>query len=296
MKTNKIGFIGLGNMGAPMAQNLLKAGYHLQVYNRTLSKADELGEGQITKCKTPADAAYGVDIIITMLSEDEVLKETVLGEEGILKTLPKGALHISMSTISPETAKLLSARHDAAGSSYLATPVFGRPEAAAAKKLWICVSGSQKAKAIAKPILENLGQGIIDFGDSPGGANVVKIAGNFMIMASLEMMAEAYTLAEKNGLDRLQVAEFFGSTLFNAPIFQNYGKLIANKQYHPVGFKSKLGYKDARLAFSLSQQSETPMPLVNIVHNRLLTAVAKGHGDADWAEGIAGGVSEDAGV
>jgi 3-hydroxyisobutyrate dehydrogenase-like beta-hydroxyacid dehydrogenase len=296
MKTIKTGFIGLGNMGAPMAKNLLDAGYHLQVYNRTMSKINELGEGQVTKCKTPAEAADGVDMIITMLSEDEVLKETVLGEDGILKTLSKGALHISMSTISPETAKLLSAKHQDAGSSYLAAPVFGRPEAAAAKKLWICVSGSERSKATAKPVLETLGQGIIDFGDSPGGANVVKIAGNFMIMASLEMMAEAYTLAEKNGLDRLQVAEFFGSTLFNAPIFQNYGKLIANKQYQPVGFKSTLGYKDARLAFSLSQQSETPMPMVNIVHNRLLTTVAKGHGDADWAEGIAGGVSEDAGV
>jgi 3-hydroxyisobutyrate dehydrogenase-like beta-hydroxyacid dehydrogenase len=292
---NKIGFIGLGYMGSPMAKNLLAAGYHLQVYNRTLSKAGEVGEG-ITKCKTPADAADGVDVVITMLSEDEVLKEVVLGDDGILKKLPKGALHISMSTISPDTAQLLSGKHQEAGSSYLAAPVFGRPEAAAAKKLWICVSGDQPSKDKAKPILENLGQGIIDFGETAGGANVVKIAGNFMIMASLEMMAEAFTLAEKNGLDRAKVSEFFGSTLFNAPIFQNYGKAIANKQYQPVGFKSKLGYKDARLAFKLSQTSEVPMPMATAVHNRLLAAVAKGWGDTDWAEGFGRGVSEDAGV
>jgi 3-hydroxyisobutyrate dehydrogenase-like beta-hydroxyacid dehydrogenase len=292
----KIGFIGLGNMGLPMAKNLLNAGYHLQVYNRTLSKADELGEGGFTKCKTPADAADGVRFIITMLSEDEVLKETVLGKHGILEKLPKGALHISISTISPDTAQLLSDAHKAAGSYYLASPVFGRPEAAAAKKLWVCVSGSQQAKDAAKPILENLGQGIIDFGEDAGGANVVKIAGNFMIMASMEIMAEAYTLAEKHGLDRLKVAEFFGSTLFNAPIFQNYGKLIANKQYEPVGFKSKLGYKDARLAFKLSQQSHTPMPVATAVHNRLLAAVAKGWGETDWVEGVGRGVCEDAGV
>jgi len=282
-------------MGSPMAKNLLAAGYHLQVYNRTLSKAGEVGEG-ITKCKTPADAADGVDVVITMLSEDEVLKEVVLGDDGILKKLPKGALHISMSTISPDTAQLLSGKHQEAGSSYLAAPVFGRPEAAAAKKLWICVSGDQPSKDKAKPILENLGQGIIDFGETAGGANVVKIAGNFMIMASLEMMAEAFTLAEKNGLDRAKVSEFFGSTLFNAPIFQNYGKAIANKQYQPVGFKSKLGYKDARLAFKLSQTSEVPMPMATAVHNRLLAAVAKGWGDTDWAEGFGRGVSEDAGV
>jgi 3-hydroxyisobutyrate dehydrogenase-like beta-hydroxyacid dehydrogenase len=291
----KIGFIGLGSMGTPMAKNLLAAGYHLQVYNRTLSKANELGEG-ITKCKTPAEAADGVSAIITMLSEDDVLKETVLGDHGILKKLPEGAVHVSMSTISPDTVQLLSHKHREAGSSYLAAPVFGRPEAAAAKKLWICISGDQASKDKARPILENLGQGIVDFGEIPGGANVVKIAGNFMIMASLEMMAEAFTLAEKNGLDRAKVSEFFGATLFNAPIFQNYGKTIANKQYHPVGFKSKLGYKDARLAFKLSQTSEVPMPMATAIHNRLLTAVAKGWGDTDWAEGIGRGVSEDAGV
>ncbi|HEY8784545.1 MAG TPA: NAD(P)-dependent oxidoreductase [Mucilaginibacter sp.] len=295
MKT-KIGFIGLGNMGINMAKNLISSGYHLQVYNRTISKADELDQASITKCKTPAEAADSVHAVITMLSEDEVVKETVLGKDGVLQKLPKDSVHISMSTVSPEMAQLLAKHHGDAGTSYLAAPVFGRPEAAAAKKLWICMSGDQKSKEIAKPILESLGQGIFDFGEDAGGANVVKIAGNFMIMASLEMMAEAYTLAEKNGLDRLKVAEFFGATLFNSPIFQNYGKLIANKQYEPVGFKAKLGYKDARLALKLSQQAETPMPIATAVHNRLLTAVAKGWGERDWAEGISRGVSEDAGL
>jgi 3-hydroxyisobutyrate dehydrogenase-like beta-hydroxyacid dehydrogenase len=293
---NKIGFIGLGNMGIPMAKNLISAGYQLQVYNRTISKANELGAASVIVCQTPSAAADGVDIIITMLSDDETVKEAVLGEEGILKTFAKNGLHISMSTISPDTAQLLFKEHQNAGSSYLAAPVFGRPEAAAAKKLWICTSGDQQSKEIAKPVLENLGQGIFDFGEDAGGANVVKVAGNFMIMASLEMMAEAYTLAEKNGLDRMKVAEFFGSTLFNTPLFQNYGKLIAGKQYQPVVFKTKLGYKDARIAFKLSQQAENPMPTVSVVYNRLLSAVAKGWGDTDWVEGFGRGVSEDAGV
>lgn len=283
-------------MGIPMAKNLIAAGYHLQVYNRTISKADELDQAAITRCHSPAEAADSVAIIVSMLSEDEIVKETVLGNDGILKKLPKNGLHISMSTIAPDTAKLLSDAHKKAGSNYLAAPVFGRPEAAAAKKLWICTSGPQPSKEIARPLLEAMGQGIFDFGEDAGGANVVKVAGNFMIMASLEMMAEAYTLAEKNGLDRMKVAEFFGSTLFNTPLFQNYGKQIAGKQYTPVGFKAKLGYKDARIAFKLSQQAETPMPTISVVHNRLLSAVAKGWGEADWAEGIGRGVSEDAGV
>lgn len=292
----KIGFIGLGNMGLPMAKNLIAAGYHLQVYNRTAEKADELEASAITKCKTPAEAAANVAMVITMLSDDDTVKESVVGKNGILNTLQKGGLHISMSTISPDIAQFLSDQHKAAGSSYLAAPVFGRPEAAAAKKLWVCVSGSKEDKQTATPILECLGQGVVDFGEDAGGANVVKIAGNFMIMSSLEMMAEAFTLAEKFNLDRSKVAEFFGSTIFNAPIYQNYGRLIANKQYEPVGFKARLGYKDARLAFKLAQQSETPMPLGTLIHNRLLTAVAKGLGDRDWVEAVGRGVTDDAGV
>lgn len=292
----KIGFIGLGNMGLHMAKNLIKAGYHLQVYNRTIAKADDLEQSSITKCKTAAEAAANVPVVITMLADDDTVNEAVTGPEGLLKTLQKGGLHISMSTISPDVSQLLSAKHQEKGSSYLAAPVFGRPEAAAAKKLWICVSGDKGSKETAKPVLECMGQGVIDFGEDAGGANVVKIAGNFMIMSSLEIMAEAFTLAEKHGLDRVKVADFFGSTLFNAPIYQNYGKLIANKQYEPVGFKAKLGYKDARLAFKLAQQSETPMPVGTAIHNRLLSAVAKGWGDRDWVEAVGRGVTDDAGV
>ena len=292
----KIGFIGLGNMGMHMAKNLIDAGYHLQVYNRTISKINELPQHGVTTCKTPAEAAANVHALISMLSEDEIVKQTVSGVNGILKTFPKGAVHISMSTIGPDTSEELAKLHDDAGSGYIASPVFGRPEAAAAKKLFICISGDKSAKEIAKPILECLGQRIVDFGEKVGGANVVKVAGNFMIIASMEMMAEAFTLAEKNGLDRAQVAEFFGSTIFNAPIYQNYGKLIANKQYEPVGFKAKLGYKDARLAIKLAQLSQTPMPAATLAHDRLLSAVAKGWGEKDWVEGVARGVAEDAGV
>lgn len=291
-----IGFIGLGSMGLNMAKNLIEAGYYLQVYNRTIEKADELDKSAVTICNSPAEAAQDVAVVITMLSDDDVVTKTTIDEDGILKSLQKDAIHISMSTISPDVSKRLSALHQEAGSGYLAAPVFGRPEAAAARKLWICVSGSDADKQIARPVLECLGQGIFDFGEDPGAANVVKIAGNFMIMSSLETMAEAFTLAEKFGLDRLRVAEFYGSTIFNAPLYQNYGKLIANKQYEPVGFKAKLGYKDARLAFKLAEQSKTPMPMGSLIHNRLLSALAKGLGEKDWVEAVGRGVGDDAGV
>jgi 3-hydroxyisobutyrate dehydrogenase-like beta-hydroxyacid dehydrogenase len=294
--TQTIGFIGLGNMGLPMAKNLIAAGYHLQVHNRSMDKADELEQGSITRCNTPAQAASNVPVLITMLSDDDVVTEAVTGPEGILQTLQKNGLHISMSTISPDVSRKLAEQHAKAGTHYLASPVFGRPEAAAAKKLWICISGSAPDKATAQPILESLGQAIFDFGESADGANVVKIAGNFMIMSSLETMAEAFTLAEKHGLDRAKVAEFFGATIFNAPIYQNYGRLIAAKQYGPAAFKASLGYKDARLAFKLAQQSETPMPIGTVIHNRLLSAVARGWGERDWVEAVSRGVTEDAGL
>ncbi len=292
----KIAFIGLGNMGMNMAKNLISEGYHLKVYNRTLAKADELDSALVTKCKTPAEAAEDVEIVISMLSEDSVLIETVLGNDGILKTMPKNSLHISMSTVGTDTAKELFEKHKEAGVRYLSAPVFGRPNAAAERKLNICVSGEQQSKGIAKPILECLGQGIYDFGEDIAGANVVKIAGNFMILATMEMMSEAFAMAEKSGLDRKKFAEFFGSTLFNAPVYHNYGKMIAMKDYEPVGFKARLGYKDARLAVKTSQLSETPMPMATLVHNRLMSAVARGLGDRDWSEGIAAGVSLDAGL
>lgn len=288
-----IGFIGLGNMGLEMAKKLIAAGYHLQVYNRTAEKADGLDPSAITRCQSPAEASANVDVVITMLSDDNVVKDITIGPNGILQMLPKGGIHISMSTLSPDISMELADAHTAAGNIYLASPVFGRPEAAAAKKLWVCTSGNKEAKDTVKPILECLGQGVIDFGEDTGNANVVKIIGNFMIFASVEMMAEAFKLAEDHGLNRSAVAEFFGSTLFNAPVYQNYGKLIAEKKYKPVRFKVSLGHKDLSLAHNLAIQSETPMPTADVAYNRLRSAMDKGWGDRDCVEAFDKGVAED---
>ena len=280
-------------MGLNMARNLIDAGYHLQVYNRSIEKADELEQLSITKCNSPAEAANNVAVVITMLSDDAVVEETVTGENGILKTLQNGGLHISMSTISPDISQKLSEIHKSAGSNYLTSPVFGRPEAAAAKKLWICVSGDKQSKEAAKPILECMGQGVIDFGEDIGDANVVKIIGNFMSFASVEIMAEAFRLAEDHGLDRAEVANFFCSTLFNAPVYQNYGKLIAEKRYEPVRFKASLGHKDLSLANNLAKQTKTPMPVADVTFRRLSDAVNKGWGERDCIEAFDRGVAED---
>ena len=199
-----------------------------------------------------------------------------------------------MSTIAPATARRLAAAHAERGAAYVAAPVFGRPDAAASGQLWIVTSGEAAAKAEVRPVLETLGQGVHDFGDDPAAAHIVKLAGNFLIAAASEAMAEAYTLGEKGGLDRVQLAEFFGSTLFPSRIYQNYGKAIAEHRYEPAGFKLELGLKDLRLVLGTADACEMPMPLASLLHDRLLALAAQGHGEIDWT-GIGLGVASDAG-
>lgn len=165
---------------------------------------------------------------------------------------------LSMSTVSPATAQKLAQLHQQQGSHYLASPVFGRPDAVVARKLWICLSGNGAAKERVRPMLDKLGQGVFDFGEEAGSANVVKIAGNFLIISAIEAMAEAFTLAEKNGIDRTQIANLFAQTLFACPIYQNYGHAIAHQQYEPAGFKLSLGLKDVTL---VQTARESQMPL-----------------------------------
>lgn len=289
----KIGFIGLGNMGLEMAKNLVSSGYHLQVYNRSPEKAAQLEATAISHCRTAAEAASGVQLLISMLSDDSAVRSVLTGPEGILRTFPKTGIHLSMSTLSPGAAKEFSELHTQAGNTYLSAPVFGRPEAAAARKLWVCVSGDNAAKAQAKEVLDCLGQGVTDFGADVQNASVVKILGNFMIFSSVEMMAEAFRLAEASGLDRAAVASFFGSTVFNAPVYQNYGRLIAERQYEPVRFKAVLGLKDLRLAHDLAEQKQTAMPAVELTYNRLKNAVDNGLGDRDCVEAFDRGVAGD---
>lgn len=291
----QVSFIGLGKMGEPIARNLLKAGYELRVYNRSPEKAEALVAEGAQRADAPFEAVEPGGIVFTMLSNDAAVKEVVAGEHGFLHRLGHGGVHVSLSTISPETSRELARLHAKYGSQYVASPVFGRPDAAAARKLWLCVSGPEEAKARVRPLLEAIGQGIFDYGEDPGAANVVKLCGNFMIASAQEAVAEALTLAEKNGLQREQVMDMFAQTLFACGIYQNYGKMIAQKRYEPVGFQLELALKDLNLVLDTAYQARVPMPLGSLVHNRLLTGVAKGRGGMDWTA-LAKGVAEDAGL
>lgn len=290
-----IGFVGLGSMGLPLATNLLASGYKLRVYNRTAAKAEALIEKGAIVVNSPAEAVEPGGIVITLLSNDQALEAVVLGEQGLLSNLTADSVHLSMSTVAPATAQRLAAHHEEKGAHYLAAPVFGRPDAVVARKLWLTLSGNETAKARVRPLLEKVGQGIFDFGDDIGAANVVKLAGNFLIISAIEAMAEAFTLAEKNGIDRAQIADLFGQTLFACPIYQNYGRMIAQQQYEPAGFKLSLGLKDVTLALQTARDSQMPLPLASLLHDRLIAAVANGKGDLDWT-GLAITASEEAGL
>ena len=289
-----IGFIGLGNMGRAMASSLLKAGYTLTVYNRTTSKAQELTAKGAKLAHSPSEAVSPGGIVVTMVSDDAALEEVVMSH-GFLERLGAGGVHLSMSTVSPETARKLAQLHAQHGSAYLAAPVFGRPEAAAEQKLWICLSGPQAAKERVQAILKAMGQGIFDFGEDPGAANIVKLCGNFLILSAMEAMAEALTLAEKSGLDRSAVIDMLTRTMFSAPIYQNYGKMIAEKRHTPAGFRQSLGLKDINLARETAEHTIMPMPFASFLHDRLLAGVAKGRGDMDWSA-LSLDVLEDAGL
>ncbi|HEY0666510.1 MAG TPA: NAD(P)-dependent oxidoreductase [Gallionella sp.] len=293
--SKSVGFIGLGKMGEPMARNLLRAGYKLRVYNRTSAKAQSLASEGAEVVATLQDVVETGGIVVSMVANDHALEEVVLGENGIGTKLGAGGIHISMSTVSPQIAQKMVSYYQKQGTAYLAAPVFGRPEAAAERKLWICSAGDGWAKNRARPILEALGQQIFDFGEKPDTANVVKLAGNFLIGSAIESMAEAFTFAEKNGVSREQVSDVFSQTFLACPIYQNYGKVIAAQEYQPAGFRVSLGLKDISLLNSVAATSLTPMPIANLLNERLLSAMSKGRADMDWTA-LAIGASEDAGL
>jgi 3-hydroxyisobutyrate dehydrogenase-like beta-hydroxyacid dehydrogenase len=295
MAQTKIAMIGLGMMGAGIAGRLIDAGHDVTVYNRTQSAADPLVARGAKRAATPAEAAERGGIAITMLANDEALRQVTIGDGGLCAKLGEDGVHISMSTISPTLAATLAEHHKAAGGMYLGAPVFGRPEAAAAGKLWIALAGPPSAKERAKPILSCVSQGVYDLGETPEIANVAKISGNFMISAAIETMAEAFALISKNGGDAAAFHALMSETIFSCPIYQNYGRGVLDRKFSPPGFKLELGAKDIGLVMSNGAQTHTPMPVASLLNERFQAGLAKGRGDLDWMA-IAMDVAGDAGL
>jgi 3-hydroxyisobutyrate dehydrogenase-like beta-hydroxyacid dehydrogenase len=279
----KVGFIGLGAMGSGMARNLIKAGQNVTVYNRTRSRADELKPDGAIVADTAARAASGAEAVFTMLADDHALEEITFGAGKLLESLPAGSVHLSASTISVQLSRRLTAAHRERGQHYVAAPVFGRPDAAAAAKLFVVAAGPQSQIERCQPLFSAIGQRTFIAGAEPPMANVVKLAGNFLITTIIEGLAESFALARKSKVDPGLMLEILTGSLFPAPIYKNYGAMVAHEKFEPVGFKLKLGAKDNRLVLSAAEEAGVPMPIASLVRDQFLAAMAQGMAEDDWA-------------
>jgi len=279
----RVGFIGLGGMGLPMAENLLRAGHELLAYNRTRSRAEGLSGLGARIAASPREAAARAEVLITMLADDAAVESVILGGDGALSALGPGAIHLGMSTISPALSHRLAGEHEAHGHIYVAAPVFGRPEAAGAAKLWIVAAGPPEAMERCRPLFEAMGQGVEIVGADPPAANIVKIAGNFLLASAIEAMGEAFALVRKYDLDPARFLDIVNGRLLRSPIYENYGTLIATERFEPAGFKLKHGLKDVRLALEAGGDVTVPLPLASLMRDHYLAALARGWGEVDWA-------------
>jgi 3-hydroxyisobutyrate dehydrogenase-like beta-hydroxyacid dehydrogenase len=279
----KIAFLGLGNMGSHMARHLLHAGHDVTVWNRTPSKADGLRAQGAKVGKSTGATVKDADAVITMLADDHAVESAVLHSGGVLDHLPRGGVHISMSTISVALSQKLAEEHGKRGQQYVAAPVFGRPDAAEAGKLFVVAAGEKSAVERCKPLLEALGQRVFVLGDKPEMANVVKLSGNFLIASVIESLGEAIALTRKYGIDPHDYVEFLTNSLFAAPVYKTYGGIIAEEKYQPAGFKLRLGLKDVRLALAAAEAVDAPLPFASVVRDHMLTAIGHGMEDMDWS-------------
>ncbi|MCU1276202.1 MAG: 3-hydroxyisobutyrate dehydrogenase [Bryobacterales bacterium] len=271
-------------MGGPMALNLIRAGHEVIIYNRTREKAEPLAKAGARVADSPADAARGCEVVITMLANDQAVREIMLedGQNAAINGIERGAVHMSSSTISVAFSKQLGEEHAARAQAYIAAPVLGRPESAAEKNLWIVAAGPPQHIERCRPLMEALGRGISIVGDQAWRANLAKLAMNFLIASMLESLGEAFALVHKSGLDEHQFLDIVNA-IFSSPVYANYGRIIADKKFEPAGFQLRLGLKDVNLALEAAGDSAVPMPFASVLRDRCLAAIAHGRGEADWA-------------
>ena len=283
----RVAQIGLGAMGRPMAQNLINAGgYEMYVYDQNEETTKDLVLDGCIVCQNPEDAVKTADVLLTMLPNDEILLRVT---RQLIPHLPLDAIHISCSTVTPQTSRMLAAEHTLVGQKFVGAPIFARADGVAKKQASFVVGGVQEYFDKVRPILEANSNGIFWFGPDPGAGNIVKLCGNFMIASAIETCAEALSLAEKAGLDRGEVMSMLNHTIFDCLIYRGYGDRVAHKQHIPgdplvgPGFQLDLGLKDVTLALNQGKDLKVSMPVAEVLRERFLTASARGLGKRDWS-------------
>ena len=280
----KIGFIGLGSLGGPIAINLKESGHAVYVYNRTASKTVPLASKGAIVCESIAALAKQCGIVFTIVSDDAALKMITEGKDGLAANLAADSIHVSMSTILPQTAFELAAVHEKNNQHYLAAPVFGRPEAATAKKLNFVISGAEVNKKKIEPLLKDAGgAAVFYFGDNITAANTVKLCGNFLIASALEAIGESVALAGKSGVDAAAMWQMLSQTLFNTPLYHNYSNIILQQKFEPAAFTAKLGLKDMNLVLQQAASVDQHMPLAALLKNNMEQLVNNGKENTDWS-------------
>jgi 3-hydroxyisobutyrate dehydrogenase-like beta-hydroxyacid dehydrogenase len=277
-----IGFLGLGNMGAAMAANLIRAGHAVTVYNRSFDKVEALVANGALPARTVAEACRG-DVVVSMLANDDAVEAVAFGADGLLDNLGEESVHVSCSTISVALAQRLTAAHAEAGHLFVAAPVFGRPEAARAAKLFVVAAGEPATVQAVFPVFDAIGQRTFVVAEQPDAASLVKLSGNFLIASVIESLGEAMALVGKAGVDKLQYLDILTSTLFGAPVYQTYGGLIARDEFEPAGFAASLGLKDVRLVLAAGEELRVPLPIASLLRDRFLTLLAGGGEALDWS-------------
>jgi 3-hydroxyisobutyrate dehydrogenase-like beta-hydroxyacid dehydrogenase len=289
-----IGVVGIGPMGGAMARSLLRGGHQVTVFNRTRVRAEALRGDGARVAATAAEAAAR-EAVITMLATDDAVEGLVFGADGVLAGLPRGAIHISGSTISVDLSQRLEQAHAGLGQGFIAAPVLGRPPAAEAGKLFVMAAGEPALIERVAPVLEALGQRLFIVGDRPFKANLVKLSCNFMIFSTIEQMAEIFALNQKGGVDKGTLYEVLTESFFGAPVHKNYGRIILDEAYDPPGAKLGLGAKDNRLILEAGEALAVPLPFASILRDRFLASEARGDG-AEVEAAIAKRAAEDAGL
>ena len=283
-ETNQsVGFIGLGNMGSAMAKNLAQAGFRLRVWNRNPQKAKEMVRDlpQAQLCNTPREAAEGSQFVVSSLANDEAVRAVTFGPDGTLSGMDKDCTRVEASTISVALSEELESAHAKAQRRFVAAPVFGRPDAAAQRQLWIVAGGPSDALERCAPLFAAIGQGTFRFARPPH-ANLMKLVGNLTIASLIETLGEVLVLAEKGGVapgDAMQVL----SAVFQSPVLKGYGSRIATQSYRPAGFRMELGLKDVTLALRSGEELRVPLPIASLIHDHFIEALALGRGDLDWS-------------
>ena len=280
----RIGFLGLGKMGAPMAHRLIEAGHELAVWNRTEGRTEPLAREGAIVAGTPAEAELGADAVITMLFDDHAHEEVLFGSNGLMEALTPATLHISCSTISVRLSERLTKEHARRGIPFVAAPVFGRPNMAGAGKLWIAAAGAAEMIERARPILEPLSRGISVVGNDPWQAHALKLGGNFLISTMIQSLSEAFVFAESQGIDPGVFLETVNSALFQSPFYAAYGNVMLHPPEH-AGASIDLGAKDTRLLREAAASRNTRMSLADNLAEIFEEAKRAGLANEDWAVG-----------